>query len=116
MKIKFQGDYDLKRAIISGVKRRQPEIDFRNADDAELRGLNDEEVLAAAAREGRILVSHDRSTMPIHFEHFISAQECPGLILIEQQLPVREAIEELLLIWEASEAEEWINRLEFIPL
>jgi hypothetical protein len=34
MKIRFQGDYDLKRAIIVGVKRRQPEIDFQNADDA----------------------------------------------------------------------------------
>jgi Domain of unknown function (DUF5615) len=116
MKIRFQGDYDLKRAIISGVKRRIPEIDFKNADDAQLRGLDDQEVLAYAAREGRILVSHDRSTMPIHFANFVLAQESPGLILIEQSLPVREAIEDILLIWEASEAEEWINRLEFIPL
>jgi hypothetical protein len=51
MKIKFQGDYDLKRAIISGVKRRQPEIDFQNADDAQLRGIKDEDVLAVAASD-----------------------------------------------------------------
>ncbi len=32
MKIRFQCDYNLKRAIITGVKRRQPEINFQNAD------------------------------------------------------------------------------------
>lgn len=116
MKIRFQGDYDLKRAIIIGVKRRQPEIEFQNAEDGNLRGVDDQNVLAFAAREGRILVSHDHSTMPIHFANFISNQDSPGLILIEQRLPVKDAIEEILLIWEASEAEEWTNRLEFIPL
>lgn len=116
MKIRFQGDYDLKRSIISGLKRRLPEIDFRNADESQLRGLRDDYVLAIAAQEGRILVSHDRRTMPIHFAHFIAKHRSPGVILIDQYFPVKEAIDELLLIWEASEAEEWINRLEFIPL
>jgi hypothetical protein len=78
--------------------------------------MDDQDVLAIVAREGRILVSHDHSTMPVHFANFISNQESPGLILIEQRLPVKDAIEELLLIWEASEAEEWTNRLVFIPL
>jgi predicted nuclease of predicted toxin-antitoxin system len=116
MEIRFQADNDLKRAIVSGVLRRQQAVDFQDAADAHLHGLPDEEVLALAAREGRILVSHDRSTMPVHFANFIATQDSPGLILIEQSLPVREAIEELLLIWEASSAEEWVNRLEFIPL
>jgi hypothetical protein len=72
MKIRFQSDYDLKRAIIISVKRRQHEIDFQNADDAQLRGIDDKDVLAIAACEGRILVSHDHSTMPVHFAKFIS--------------------------------------------
>ncbi len=116
MSIKFQADNDLKRAIVNGVKRRQPAIDFQTAEEAQLDGLPDEEVLAFAANEGRVLVSHDHRTMPIHFANFIATQESPGVILIEQRLPLREAIDELLLIWEASTAEEWINRLEFIPL
>jgi hypothetical protein len=116
MKIKFQGDYDLKRAIISGVRRRQAAIDFRTADDADLRGVSDEEVLAIAALDGRVLVSHDRNTMPAHFIEFIARRDSPGLILIEQRLPIGDAIDDLLLIWEASDAEEWANRLEFIPI
>ena len=116
MNIKFQADNDLKRAIVNGVKRRQPAIDFQTAVEVQLDGLPDEEVLRLAASEGRILVSHDRRTMPVHFTNFISTQQSAGVILIEQRLPLREAIDELLLIWEASTAEEWINRLEFIPL
>ena len=54
--------------------------------------------------------------MPVHFANFIATQNSAGVILIEQHLPLRDGIDELLLIWEASEAEEWINRLEFIPL
>jgi len=116
MKIRFLADNDLKRAIVTGVRRRQPEVDFLNATEAQLSGLPDEDVLALAAREGRLLVSHDRRTLPIYFADFITRQNSPGLILIEQNLPVKEAIEDILLIWEASEAEEWINCLDFIPL
>ena len=106
MNIQFQADNDLKRAILNGVKRRQPAIDFQTAEDAQLDGLSDEEVLRLAADEGRILVSHDHRTMPVHFANFIATQESAGVILIAQALPLREAIEELLLIWEASTAEE----------
>ncbi len=116
MTIKFQADNDLKQAIVNGVKRRRPAIDFQTAAEAQLDGLPDEEVLALAANEGRVLVSHDHRTMPFHFANFISTQESAGVILIEQSLPLRDAIDDLLLIWEASEAEEWSNRLEFIPL
>jgi hypothetical protein len=38
------------------------------------------------------------------------------VIVIPQQLPVRAAVEDLLLIWTASEAEEWRNRIQVLPL
>lgn len=66
MDIKFQADNDLKRAIVQGVKRRQPAIDFQTAEEAQLDGLSDENVLALATSEGRVLVSHDHRTMPVH--------------------------------------------------
>ena len=49
MKIRFQGDYDLKRAIIIGLKRKVPAISFRNADESGRRGLDDEEILTIVA-------------------------------------------------------------------
>ena len=67
MKVRFQADADLRRPIIAGLRRREPTIDFRTADDVGLAGLNDATVLAIAADEGRLLVSHDVSTMPQRF-------------------------------------------------
>lgn len=87
-------------------------MDFLSAIDAKLAGVPDPRVLALAAEQDRILVSHDFQTMPRHFADFLLAHgSCPGLILVPQYLPIGEAIEELVVIWGASDAEEWRNRI-----
>jgi hypothetical protein len=116
VKIKFQADADFNQTIVQALHRREPAIAFRTADAARLRGLPDPEVLATAAREGRILVLHDHHTMPVHFANFIATQQSPGVFLLSQDLPIRIAVEELVMIWEASEAEEWSNTLQYLPL
>ncbi len=77
MKIRFQSDADLNEDIVMGVRRRVAEIDFQTAAEAGLTGRDDIDVLALAAREGRILVSHDRRTMPAHFAEFITTRTSP---------------------------------------
>ncbi len=116
MKIRYQADADLNADIVTGIRRREPLIDIQSADDAGLRRVADPLVLAYAAREGRILVSHDRKTMPQHFAVFTTAAMSPGLFIISQTTDVRVAIEELILIWAASEAEEWINIVVTVPI
>ncbi len=115
MKVRFQADADLRRPIIAGLKRREPTIDFKTAQDAGLAGLNDETVLAIAADEGRLLVSHDVSTMPEHFARFIQTRSSPGLILISQELSYHHAIEGLLRLWSTTDADDWRNILSFLP-
>jgi hypothetical protein len=36
--------------------------------------------------------------------------------LINQDLPIAQAVDELLLIWEASTAEEWYDQVRYLPL
>jgi hypothetical protein len=115
VKIRFQADADLTEDIVKGVLRREPGIDFRTATSAGLRSLNDFEVLAMAAQAGRILVSHDRKTMPRAFAEFIQTRTSPGLFLVSQKIDLLVAIESLLLAWTASEAEDWTNRIATIP-
>ena len=115
MKVLYQADNDLRKAIVRGAVRREPQMNFRSAQAARLDGVPDPEVLAFAADEGRILVSHDFQTMPKHFRQFTQGRRSPGVLLVRQDLPVGEAIETLLLIWEASEADEWANRLCLAP-
>jgi Domain of unknown function (DUF5615) len=115
VKIRFQADADLNEDIVTGVLRREPRVDFRTAGEAGLRGMNDTQALAAAAREGRVLVSHDRKTMPAHFAEFIRTRRSPGLLIVSQKADLLAAIESLLLVWAASEAEEWTNRIYTVP-
>jgi len=116
MRVKFQADADLDGRILRGLRRAAPEIDIRTAADAALAGLKDPEVLRIAADSGRILLSQDRRTMPRHFASFSAGVQSPGLILLREATPISAAIEELVLIWSASEAEEWKGRLVWIPL
>ena len=111
MKVRYQADNDLRIAIVRG----EPLVDFRSAQAARLDGKRDPEVLALAADDGRILVSHDFRTMPDNFRQFAGDKVSPGVFLISQGLPVGQAIESLCLIWEASDAREWEDRVCLIP-
>jgi hypothetical protein len=116
MRPRFQADADFNQKIVAGIRRREPVVDFRSASEGGIIGRPDPEVLTQAAREGRVLVSHDRQTMPGHFWRLIEKQPSPGLVIISQDLDIGRAIEELLLVWAASEAEEWENAVIFLPL
>lgn len=116
MKARFQADADLNQIIVKATLRREPTIDFQTAAAAKLSGLEDEEVLAIAAKGARILVTHDRKTIPHYFAKFIMSQASPGVLMVPQKLQVANVVEDLILIWTASEAEEWINRIHYLPL
>ena len=116
MNIRFQADADLNEEIVLGIIRREPRVDFQTATEAGLRGLSGSDVLAYAAQENRVLVSHDRRTMPAHFAAFIQNRISPGVFLIAQNVGVRTAIDELLLVWACSRTEEWANRIVDLPM
>ena len=99
MKVRFLADADFNKAIVNGVLRREASIDFQTARAAGLQGKKDPEVLALAAENQRVLVSHDIGTMPDHFRAFREAgNHSPGVFLIPQSVDIGNAIDELLLI------------------
>jgi hypothetical protein len=85
------------------------------AHEAGLAGIDDWAVLVLAAANGRVLVSHDVSTLPEEFSRFIQEQTSPGVILISQELSYREGIEGLLRVWSSTQAEDWRNVLSLLP-
>src|SRR5580658_2850177 len=112
---RFLADADLNGAIVSGVIRRAADLDFKRAEQVPLEGLPDDAVLAIAAEDGRVLVSHDVSTMPDHFREFVRGGRSPGLILIPQELSVGKAIENIVLISEACDDGDLVNRVCLVP-
>jgi hypothetical protein len=98
MKVCFQVDADFNQHIVRAVRCRAGAIDFQTAHEAGLHGPDDDAVLDKAAREGRLLGSHDRRTMSLHFAHFTATRTIAGVILLAQDLPIMQAVEDLILI------------------
>jgi hypothetical protein len=116
MRPRFLADADFNHKIVVGLRRRDPSVDFLSAHEGGVVGVPDPDVLAITADAARILVSHDRKTMPGHFTRFRETRSSPGLIIVSQDLDTGAAIEDLLLIWVATDAEEWVEHLGFVPV
>jgi hypothetical protein len=115
--IRYQADNDLNQLIVAATFRKQPGIDFKTAQKAQLDNLDDVTVLRRAAAEGRILVSHDKTTMPRHFASFLrEGYDSPGVLLvIPQNAMLRSVVETLVLIWADNTPEDWRNAITIIP-
>jgi hypothetical protein len=97
--------------------RRKPDLDVVRVQDAGLPSAGDPEVLEWAAREGRVLLTHDVSTIGRYaYERVTAGQAMPGVFEIETNLSIARAIEDLLLIVECSLEGEWEGQVRYLPL
>jgi hypothetical protein len=114
---RFLADHDLNEHIVTGVLRRNPTLEWVRARDIGMSDRADAEVLAYAADHVYIVVSHDVNTMPsAAYERMRLGQKISGLLMVKQSDSVGPIINCLVLIWAASEAEEWENHVCFLPL
>jgi hypothetical protein len=115
--IRFQADNDLNSRIVAAALRREPGIDFRTAQAAQLDSLDDQAVLDRAASDGRILVTHDKRTMPKQLSAFVaSGNHSPGVLLVvPQSASLAVVVETLILIWADDRPADWENAITIIP-
>jgi hypothetical protein len=74
-------------------------------------------VLEWAAQEGRVLLTHDVSTMTAHaYARVFSDLPMPGVFAITQLAPIGRVIEDLLLLAECSLPGEWDGQVRYVPL
>jgi hypothetical protein len=115
--ITFGADENFNLLTIRGLQRRKLAIDILLVQDAGLRSADDPVILAWAAEEGRVILTHDIRTMPDFAAQRIAAgQKMPGLIVVPDQMPIGPAIEDLLVIAECTASEEWQGCIEYLPL
>ena len=107
----FNGD------IVRGLLRRRPDLDLVRVQDVGLLGADDPAVLEWAATQNRILLTHDRATVPdFAYERVAAGQAMPRVWVVDNFMPVGRAIDELLLLAECSLPGEWENRVLYLPL
>ena len=115
--VRFLADENFNNQIVRGILRQNPDIDIVRVQDVDLSGADDPTVLAWAAQEGRIVLTHDVATMTTFAYQRIQAElSMPGLFEVSRRVPVGLAIEEIILIAECSIEGEWEGQVRFLPL
>jgi len=110
-------DEDFNNRIVRGLQRRQPDLEISRVQDAGLAGRSDEDVLAWAAEEGRILLTHDVTTMKqAAYDRIAADLPMPGVFEISQDVPIGRAVDDILLILLCSDQDEWRGQVRFLPL
>ena len=115
--LKLVSDENFDGDILRGLYRRRPDLDVVRVQDVGLSATSDTHVLAWAAVEGRILLTHDRDTLPnFAYDSVRAGQPMPGVFLVSDRMPVGQVIEEILLAVECLTPEECLNFVRFFPL
>lgn len=118
MKIRFLLDENLPPRIKLAVERLNPAIDILRVGDpgTPALGTPDPDVLRYLELFQGILVTDNRKSMPGHLEaHWASGGHIWGLFWVRPRTPIGQLAQDLILVWETTEAEEWIDILDWIP-
>jgi predicted nuclease of predicted toxin-antitoxin system len=117
MPLQFLADEDFRRRIVRGLSRRVSGLDLLRVQDVGLAGAADPIIQEWAAQEGRVLLTHDVSTMPdFAYERIGQGLLMPRVFVIRQSLPLAQVIDELLLLAEGSREGEWEGQVIHLPL
>jgi predicted nuclease of predicted toxin-antitoxin system len=111
-------DHNFNQDLWTGVlyQYREPELDVIRLSAVGLATAPDEVVLAWAAQEGRILLTHDAKTLlPLAYARVAAGLPMPGVIVVRQRGARRAVIDDLCLLLSASSPDEWDGRVERLP-
>lgn len=119
MKVRFLLDENISPRLKVALLRFDPTIDVLRVGDpgAPALGTPDPDLLEYLQVSGRMLVTFNRASMPKHIQvHWANGGHLWGVLWIRRGTPISQVARELFLVWQASNADEWIDRLEWIPL
>ena len=110
-------DENFNNDIVRGLLRRKSDLNIIRIQDVELSGADDPTVLEWAAREGRVLLTHDVSTITHYaYERVRAGKPMPGVFEVSRDTPIGVAIEDILLLAEYSLKGEWEGQVRYLPL
>jgi hypothetical protein len=115
--LRLAADENFNNDIVRGLLRRKPDLDIVRVQDAGLSGASEPTILEWAAQEGRVLLTHDVSTLTHYATERVEAgKPTPGVFEVSRKVPIGIAIEDILLIAECGLEGEWEGQVRYLPL
>jgi hypothetical protein len=110
-------DENFNSDIVRALLRRRSDLDIVRVQDAGLTGADDRRILAWAAAQGRVLLTHDVSTITrFAYERVEQGLPMPGVFEVAYDIPIGSATNDILLIAECSLPGEWEGQVRYLPL
>lgn len=109
----------MPHAVRDQLLLNEPNIEiFAVGDDtAPDFGTPDPDILAWIEANNAVLVSRNRRTIPGHLQdHLAVGGHVPGVMLLRRRSTLGQVISDLLLVWNASDPDEYRDRIEYLPL
>ena len=117
--LRYLLDEHLPSALRSQLLRRAPALVVWMLGDpgAPRYGTLDPDILLWCEANGFVLVTRNRTSMPVHLQaHLAAGHHVPGIFVLPPQMTLGTIMDQLLLVWGASEAEEHRDLLLYLPL
>ena len=101
------------------LRRLKPDLVIRVIGEPATpsKGTLDNEILCWCEDHNFILVTNNRTSMPVHLaDHVAQKRHIPGIFILNPNLSIGENLEELILAAEASFDNEYQDRIDYLPL
>lgn len=119
MSVRFLLDENLSPRLSPALWRYNPTIDVLRVGDpgAPPLGTLDPDLLVYLEQQQRALVTNNRVSMPGHLrDHAAAGGHHWDIFWLRPGVGLGAIVAELVLIWEASTADEWRDRTRWLPL
>jgi predicted homoserine dehydrogenase-like protein len=106
--IRFYLDEHIAQSVVAGLERRG--VDAITTDEAGIRGASDEEQLAHATQQQRVIVTKDDDFLRLHAQ----GVQHNGIVFVPGQASIGAIIRGLNLIHLVLNTDEMRNHVEFL--
>jgi hypothetical protein len=127
--LKLLTDEHIDPDLIRGLQARQSDLDVIRVHDVRLLHADDRDILAWAAGEqppgvpgvappqARVLVTHDRNTVPgFAYDRVRAGQPMTGVVVVDDRLSLGRMIDELLVVAVCTAEGELRDQVIYVPL
>ncbi len=115
--MRFLTDEDFDRDILRGVFRHLPGLDVVRVQDVGLMAVEDSIILAWAALESRVMLTHDVNTMNASaFQRTREGLPMPGVIAVRRLAPIAAAISDLVYVLQVGIESDYRDQVRYVPL
>ena len=114
--IRLLADENIEGDLVTGTHRRHPEVVFESVHGLGMDGNSDPDLLEWCVGNRFVLVTHDRQTLPgFAYERLAATLPMSGLFVVPPDAPLSATIDELAMLAQLSEPDEWEGRVLFLP-